>query len=66
MAKKRPRSVRFIPCAQMPRDPTPHEEVEAFLLSIRDIAKEEIETTERYMRWLKWARNRKKAVLPRY
>jgi len=50
----------------MPRDPTPHEEVEAFLLSMRDIAEEEIETTERYMRWLKWARNRKKAVLPRY
>jgi len=50
----------------MPRDPTPHEEVEAFLLSMRDISEAEAETIERYMRWLAWTRNRKDSRLPRY
>jgi hypothetical protein len=65
MAKRR-RSIRYIPCAQMPRDPTPYEEVEAFLLSMRDIAESETETIKRYMRWLTSARNQKKSLLPRY
>jgi hypothetical protein len=66
MPKKRKRTVRYIPCSQMPRDPSAHEEVEAFLLSMRDVSEAEAETIERYVRWLNWTRNRKDSRLPRY